>query len=77
MSTFDYWHENVPAPFNTDYKHYASAAMTITVKQLQEEGFYDNYTIEERMKSGKIKARYKLICQEFEDGVRKMPQKKY
>lgn len=70
---FDYQHRNPPAPFNVEYKPYASRALTIAVSQLEEEGFYEKYpTHQERFDSGLLAQRYQQICEEFEQGKRSL-----
>lgn len=73
LGMFDYQHRNPPAPFNPDFKPYASKALSIAVSQLEEEGFYEKYpTRQERIDTGLIAQRYQQICEEFEQGKRSL-----
>jgi len=71
-SHFNHLHNNAPAPFNPSYKAYASKAQTIACKQLELEGWYDSTTLAERQATTVISDRYKLICNEFETGIRSL-----
>lgn len=43
----EHW-RNPPAPFNPDYRPYAEKLFTETTKAMEAEGWYDNFTFEER-----------------------------
>lgn len=67
MSNWANYHwNNPPPPFNPDYKPYAKEVSRLVVKELEDEGWYDETTLEQRQAINLYATRYKQKMKEYE-----------